>query len=410
MATDTTTTTTTLSTTLSNNSTITTTTTTLGNTSFTTLLSTTLSTILTSSLSSTTTIPSNATTDYQKCLLNNSGVACRSAEFIRVLAYLLLGVSLLPQIIHLFNHGSKYIAGISYIWLIVRVLGLTSLMVAHAFKWTSIFELIALISTITIFIQIFIYADNLHRQQKLILLVTSLSIWFIGGSIIILLRKKESSLVLIGYLLLSMHTLPQILLNSLLRTAKALSKFSVLFLAMSDTLLFASSYIFNENYFYLVTYYYAFSFFLFIYLQSIVYADSHIYLISRSAHTVLTPGVNLYTGLDATGARSSGQEPQMFSIDDLEPGDGTDVVYQPVTLNKPNEPIVEQTPMKRFVWYATLASIIGIEIVLTIMLILGAWSRWIVLVPISIPILLGIFFLLRTKLNVIQTENLRKIL
>lgn len=196
----------------------------------------------------------------------------------------------------------------------------------------------------------------------------------------------------------------------MLRTAKALSKFSILFLAMSDTLFFASAYTFNESYTQLVTYYYAFSFFLFIYLQSIVYADSHIYLISRSQHTVLTPGVNLYTGLDATGARATGQEPQMFSIDDLEGGDGTDVVYQPVTANKPGAPIAEQTPMKRFVWYATLASIIGIEIALTIMLVVRAWSAWIVLVPISIPVILGVFFLLRTRLTVVQTENLRKIL
>jgi hypothetical protein len=179
---------------------------------------------------------------------------------------------------------------------------------------------------------------------------------------------------------------------------------------MSDTLLFAWSYTVNANYLYLVTYYYAFSFTLFVYLQSIVYADSHIHLISRSAHTVLTPGVDIYTGLDANGARSSGQEPQMFSIDDLETGDGTDVVYQPVTSTKPSQPPVEQTPMKRFVWYATLASIVGIEIVLTIMLVVRAWSPWIVFVPLSIPVILGIFFLLRTRLNVIQTENLRKIL
>lgn len=202
----------------------------------------------------------------------------------------------------------------------------------------------------------------------------------------------------------------QILLNSLLRTAKALSKFTILFLAMSDTLLFASFYTYNERYFYLVASFYAFSFFLFMYLQSIVYADAHIHVISRSAHTVLTPGVDMYTGLDANGARSAGQDPQMFSIDDLEPADGTDVVYQPVTSNKTTAPRVEQTPLKRAIWYATLASIISIEVVLTIMLVVRAWSPWIILVPISIPAILGIFFLLRTKLNVLQIEYLRKIL
>ncbi|CAF3481827.1 unnamed protein product [Rotaria sordida] len=380
----------------------------------TSISSSTLLTTIFSTINSTTvltsTISTHQNTFYENCLQKYSLSTCRLAEFVRVLAYLFLAVSFLPQIIHLFNHGSRYIAGISYMWIIIRVLGLASLMVAHAFNWSFVFELIAIISTIAIFIQIFIYADNLHRQQKIILIGSGLLTWIIGGGIILLLRKYENLLIVTGYLLLSVHMLPQILLNSLLRTAKSLSKFSILFLAMSDTLLFASFYKTNERYFYLVTSYYAFSFFLFMYLQSIVYSDSHIHLISRSAHTVLTPGVDIFTGLDANGARSTGQEPQMFSIDDLEPTDGTDVVYQPVTSNKPSQPIAEQTPMKRAVWYATLASIAGIEIVLTIMLVLRAWTPWIILVPVSIPALLGIFFLLRTKLNVLQTEQLRRIL
>ncbi|CAF3565322.1 unnamed protein product [Rotaria sordida] len=380
----------------------------------TSISSSTLVTTIFSTINSTTvltsTISTHTNTFYENCLQKYSLSTCRLAEFVRVLAYLFLAVSFLPQIIHLFNHGSRYIAGISYMWIIIRVLGLASLMVAHAYNWSFVFELIAIISTIAIFIQIFIYADNLHRQQKIILIGSGLLTWIIGGGIILLLRKYENLLIVTGYLLLSVHMLPQILLNSLLRTAKSLSKFSILFLAMSDTLLFASFYKTNERYFYLVTCYYAFSFFLFMYLQSIVYSDSHIHLISRSAHTVLTPGVDIFTGLDANGARSTGQEPQMFSIDDLEPTDGTDVVYQPVTSNKPSQPIAEQTPMKRAVWYATLASIAGIEIVLTIMLVLRAWTPWIILVPVSIPALLGIFFLLRTKLNVLQTEQLRRIL
>ncbi|CAF0841726.1 unnamed protein product [Rotaria sordida] len=361
----------------------------------TSISSSTLLTTIFSTINSTTvltsTISTHQNTFYENCLQKYSLSTCRLAEFVRVLAYLFLAVSFLPQIIHLFNHGSRYIAGISYMWIIIRVLGLASLMVAHAFNWSFVFELIAIISTIAIFIQIFIYADNLHRQQKIILIGSGLLTWIIGGGIILLLRKYENLLIVTGYLLLSVHMLPQILLNSLLRTAKSLSKFSILFLAM-------------------ITSYYAFSFFLFMYLQSIVYSDSHIHLISRSAHTVLTPGVDIFTGLDANGARSTGQEPQMFSIDDLEPTDGTDVVYQPVTSNKPSQPIAEQTPMKRAVWYATLASIAGIEIVLTIMLVLRAWTPWIILVPVSIPALLGIFFLLRTKLNVLQTEQLRRIL
>jgi hypothetical protein len=162
----------------------------------------TISTILTS------TISSNQT---DSCLQKNySPATCRFAEFIRVLAYLFLSVSLVPQIIHLVNNGSRYIAGISYMWIIIRILGLASLMVAHAFKWQSIFEFIALISTIAMFIQIFIYADNLHRQQKVILIITSVSIWMIGGGIILLTRKHKEFLIMIGYLLLSVHMLPQV--------------------------------------------------------------------------------------------------------------------------------------------------------------------------------------------------------
>lgn len=179
---------------------------------------------------------------------------------------------------------------------------------------------------------------------------------------------------------------------------------------MSDTLLFASSYAINERYAYLVTTYLAFSFFLFMYLQSLVYADSHIHLISRSAHTVLAPSIEVSTGLDPSNNFNSSQEPQMFSIDDLEPVDGTNVVYQPVTSNSASQSVEEQTPMKRLVWYATLSSIVGIEIALTIMIVVRAWSISIILLPISIPLILGVFYLLRTKLNVFQDEFLRKIL
>lgn len=179
---------------------------------------------------------------------------------------------------------------------------------------------------------------------------------------------------------------------------------------MSDTLLFASSYTIYERYSYLVTSYLAFSFFLFMYLQSLVYTDSHIHLISRSAHTVLAPSVEISTGLEPNTNSNSNQEPQMFSIDDLEPIDGTNIVYQPVTSNTGSRSMEEKTPRERLIWYATLASIAGIEIALTIMIVVRAWSPWIVLLPISIPFILGVFYLLRTKLNVFQDEFLRKIL
>jgi len=194
------------------------------NSSITTTLSTVLTTTVTSVLNSatvtttatatstalTSTTLSNQTTNSDLCLQKTSEAACRLAVVIRVLAYLFLSVSLLPQIIHLFNHGSRYIAGISYMWIIIRVLGLASLMVAHAFEWSSILEFIALISTVAMFIQIFIYADNLHRQQKVILIITSVSVWMIGGGIILLTRKHKDFLIMIGYLLLSVHMLPQV--------------------------------------------------------------------------------------------------------------------------------------------------------------------------------------------------------
>jgi hypothetical protein len=166
-----------------------------------------LTTIVTTFIS-TTTSNSNGTVDY--CRQNYPNSTCRLAEFIQVLAYLLLAISLIPQIVHLFNHGSRYIAGISYMWIIVRVLGLTSIMVAHAPQWQSIFELIALISTLVMFTQIFIYADNFHRQQKFVLIGTSVGVWLIGGGIALLARNHETFLMITGYLLLSVHMLPQV--------------------------------------------------------------------------------------------------------------------------------------------------------------------------------------------------------
>ena len=186
------------------NTTIAATTTSIGSSSMTSVLNSTITAIINS------TIAPNQITPYTTCLQQFSPSTCRLAEFIRVLAYLFLAVSLIPQVVHLFNHGSRYIAGISYIWIVVRVLALTSLMVAHTFDYVSIFELIALVSTVIIFIQITIYADNLHRQQKLILVIVSLSAWLIGGGLILLLRKQVTFLLITGYALLAIHMLPQV--------------------------------------------------------------------------------------------------------------------------------------------------------------------------------------------------------
>ena len=177
-------------------------------------------------------------------------------------------------------------------------------------------------------------------------------------------------------------------------------------LALSNALLFASYYTYAPTFTYLVATYYALSFFLFLYLQSVMFNDENNHVISRSAHTVVIPGVDVYTGIDGNGTASSGQEPTMFSIDDLEASDGTDVVYQPMTSNKSNE----SEPMKGFIRNATLVSIFVIQVISTMMLIYRAWTAWIIFVPLSIPAIIGLFYFLRTTLNDIQIENLKRIL
>jgi hypothetical protein len=100
----------------------------------------------------------------------------------------------------------------------------------------------------------------------------------------------------------------------------------------------------------------------------------------------------------------------MFSADDIESMNGSDIIYQSVTTNKPSNQTMEQTPMKRCVWYAKLGWIFSMGIISTFMLFYHIRSLWIIFVPISVPVILGSFFLLRTKLSVLQTESLRKIL
>lgn len=177
-------------------------------TTATTTISSLLSSVVTNASIISTTANSNTTIDY--CLQRYSAGTCRLASFIRVLAYLLLSCSLIPQIVHLIYHGSRYIAGVSYMWIVIRVLALSSLIIAHAYKWPTFFELIALISTLVMFVQIFIYADNLHRQQKLLLIISSLATWMIGIGIMLILRKHETFLIMLGYLFLAVHMLPQV--------------------------------------------------------------------------------------------------------------------------------------------------------------------------------------------------------
>ncbi len=160
----------------------------------------------------------------------------------------------------------------------------------------------------------------------------------------------------------------------------------------------------------LISIYYSLIFCLFISLQSITYKDAHIHIISRSEHTVFTPGVDIFTGLDDKGIQNTGEDPQMFSVDDIESMNGSDVIYQSVVTNKPSNETIEQTPMKICVWYATLGWIFCIGIVATTILFYHIRSLWIIFVPISVPVILGSFFLLRTKLRVLHAESLRKIL
>ncbi len=196
----------------------------------------------------------------------------------------------------------------------------------------------------------------------------------------------------------------------MLRTSKALSKFSIVSLVTSDLLFFSIFFLNRAPIIHLIAIYYSFSFLLFIYLQSQVYSDEHIHLISRSAHTVLTPGVDIFTGLDINGTRSTGEDPQMFSNDDVQSMDGSDIIYQAVTTNKSPKSPNEKTPLEKFLWYGTLACIFCIEAIVTIVLVYRVGSPWIIFVPLSIPIILGIFFLLRTKLGVLYLETLRKML
>ncbi|CAF2389913.1 unnamed protein product [Rotaria sp. Silwood2] len=354
-----------------------------------------------------TTIFNHSNDNY--CVERSSITRCYLLPIVCMLAYLSLAFSLLPQIIHLFNHRSRYIAGISYIWIIIRALALIFLIVEHAFKWTSTSKLFAFISTMVILLQIILFSNKLHRQNKIILIVISLCIWIIGLSIIFFSRNK-GLLINIGYILLATQMLPQILLNSLLRTVKALSKFSITLLAMSDIFLFSITIVNHSQLLILIAIYYSFSFFLFIILQTMIYNDEHIHLISRSAHAVLTPGVDIFTGLDINGVRSRGQDPEMFSIEDFEPMDGMNIIYLPVTTNKPSKQTVKQTSMEKFLGYAKLGCIFVIETIVTIILLYYVWSLWIIFIPISLLVIFGIFFLLRTRLSASQTENLKKIL
>jgi hypothetical protein len=178
-----------------------------------TMITTITTSILNSTMTATTTtsvknMSMNMT--VSRCLLQNSEATCRLADAIRILAYLLFSVALLPQIIHLFRHGSKYIAGVSYIWIGWRVIALGALMMSHPFSTISVLEFIAFVSSIAIFLEILLYADGLHRQQKVVLVASTVGLWFVLGLVILSLKSRSEILHVIGTLLLAVHMLPQV--------------------------------------------------------------------------------------------------------------------------------------------------------------------------------------------------------
>jgi hypothetical protein len=109
------------------------------------------------------------------------------------------------------------------------------------------------------------------------------------------------------------------------------------------------------------------------------------------------------------GKRSNGEDPQIFSADDLESMNGIDVVYQPVTTNKSSQQ--DEIPLvQRIVWYAIAACIFSIEAFMMIVLTYRIGSPWIIFVPLSMLLILGVFHLIRTRLDTLKSEALRKVL
>ena len=179
---------------------------------------------------------------------------------------------------------------------------------------------------------------------------------------------------------------------------------------MSDVLLFVSLPNARTTSIQLISIYYSLSFVLFVLLQNFVYYDEHIHLISRSAHTLLTPGVDLYTGIDVINSNKNAQESHTLPSYDVDQIDDEDIIYQKVTETKPLPTVAGQTLMQKFLWYAILACIFCIEAVATLILIYRVGSGWVIFVPLSIVFILGIFHVLRTKLPDSFSETLRKIL
>ena len=64
--------------------------------------------------------------------------------------------------------------------------------------------------SIVIFTQIVLFSNNLHRQNKIILIVVSLVIWLTGKILIYYLVKEKRVLINIIYILFAIQMLPQV--------------------------------------------------------------------------------------------------------------------------------------------------------------------------------------------------------
>jgi hypothetical protein len=149
------------------------------------------------------------TSNSKVCLDKFSISSCFLAEFSGIIAQFILAFTLFPQILYLFYYRKRYIDGISYLSIIIRIVALILLITADAVKWVWIVELIA---TIIIFLQIII-GLNAPDRNKCTFISISLVIWIISSGIIIYFREQKDVLKNIGYALLAVHMLPQVKTN-----------------------------------------------------------------------------------------------------------------------------------------------------------------------------------------------------
>lgn len=136
-----------------------------------------------------------------QCYLTNHGQS---------LVYFLLTLALLPQILHLYQTRHRYVAGVSYLWIIIRIFALMLLVIAHSFKWLSLLELMGLLMSLIIFAQIIVFSNNLHRQNKIIFVVISGIIWIGGILLVIFFVKEKRVFINIIQILFAVQMIPQV--------------------------------------------------------------------------------------------------------------------------------------------------------------------------------------------------------